>query len=58
MVRGVVGSTLHGEPIELILLLIISISILELDVLASADGAMGSQIDPSWWTYCASIRSS
>ena len=48
MVRWVVGSILHGGPIELFLSVFGGFVLMEHDV---AHGAMGHWIDPSWWTH-------
>ena len=44
MVRWVVGSILHGGPIDLG-------ARCSSVVRAFAYGVMGRQIDPSWWTH-------
>ena len=51
MVRWVVGSILHGGPIE-------QGARCSSVVRVFAHGAMGRQIDSSWWTHSAISRSS
>ena len=55
MVRWVVGSILHGGPIELFLVpasapLLVGVRYSSV-VRAFAHGVMGRRIDPSWWTH-------
>ena len=51
MVRWVVGSILHGGPIDLFLTISFGEQDLAPKVRVFADGVMGHRIDPSWWTH-------